>query len=481
MQKAERSPISPFSLREQFAGMFAGRLKTFAVIGIVLFTLLAAAYLGPRASSRYLMLLVGAIGGVLLLRRPQWGLALLIPASMVIPVALGTGTQTEVPISLLLLAGMLAIWVVDMVRRRALRLAASPVNLPLLALIVVGGLALVAGQAYWNPFVVTKSNFLMVQLAQWAVFILSAGAFWLTANLADGYWLRRMVWPFLALGGLYMLSRLLPAGWGLAGRLFAAGSSGSLFWVWLVALAAGQVLFNRSLHRTLRLALVALLAATFYVAWFQGRDWVSGWAPPLVALLVILWLRSARWGALSTAGLALGVQLAYPYFYETVFLRAMQTGSFLRLDAWRGIIQLVGNRWPLGLGLAAYWHYWRDLIGTWAYSATNVVRNPQVNSHSNYVDIYAQMGVLGLAAFLWVAVAIWRQGWQVRKTVPDGFERGYVYSCLGGLVGSLAAGFLGDWFTPFVYNIGLAGMRTSILGWLFLGGLVSLSQLGQAE
>lgn len=450
------------------------------MVVVVTLTLAAAFWLGPRASTRYLTLIAAAIGGVLLLRWPQWGLVLLIPVSMVVPITLGTGTQTEVPISFLLLAGVLGLWVVDMLRRREIRLAPSPANVPLLALIVVAGLALVAGQAYWNPFVIAKGNFLLVQLAQWAVFILSAGAFWLTANLArDARWLRWMVGLFLGLGAVYMAARLLPAGWRLAWRLFAPGSFGSLFWTWLVALAAGQVLFNRQMKRPLRLALVALLAATFYVAWFQGRDWISGWAPPLVALLIILWLRSVRWGALTTAGLALGMHLAYPYFYETVVLQAVQTGSFLRLDAWRGIFQLVGNRWPLGLGLAAYWHYWRDLIGTWVYSPTNVVLNPQVNSHSNYVDIYAQMGVLGLVVFLWLAAALWQQGWRARKAVPDGFERGYVYGCLGGLAGSLAAGFLADWFTPFVYNVGLSGMRASLLGWLFLGGLVSLQRMHQ--
>jgi hypothetical protein len=41
----------------------------------------------------------------------------------------------------------------------------------------------------------------------------------------------------------------------------------------------------------------------------------------------------------------------------------------------------------------------------------------------------------------------------------------------------LVSGFLGDWFYPFVYNVGLVGYRSSMLGWLFLGGLVLLEQL----
>ena len=56
---------------------------------------------------------------------------------------------------------------------------------------------------------------------------------------------------------------------------------------------------------------------------------------------------------------------------------------------------------------------------------------------------------------------------RVRKTVLD----------LGGTSWkrpSLVAGLLGDWVLPFVYNIGLQGFKVSVLGWMFLGGLVAL-------
>ena len=34
-----------------------------------------------------------------------------------------------------------------------------------------------------------------------------------------------------------------------------------------------------------------------------------------------------------------------------------------------------------------------------------------------------------------------------------------------------------DWVLPFTYNIGLSGFRTSMLAWMFLGGLVSIEQI----
>jgi hypothetical protein len=103
----------------------------------------------------------------------------------------------------------------------------------------------------------------------------------------------------------------------------------------------------------------------------------------------------------------------------------------------------------------------------------------QFNSHNQYVDIVAQTGLLGLACFLWFA---WEAGWlgsRLRARVPEGFAQAYVYGALGGLVGMLVAGMLADWVLPFVYNIGLAGFRASVLGWLFLGGLLSLEQIAE--
>jgi len=101
-----------------------------------------------------------------------------------------------------------------------------------------------------------------------------------------------------------------------------------------------------------------------------------------------------------------------------------------------------------------------------------------VNSHNNYVDILAQTGLLGFGLFAWLMAEIGVVGWKLRNRFGDGFRRGYVYGAVGGLAGTLAAGMLGDWFLPFVYNIGMAGFRVSVLGWLFLGGLVAVGTQG---
>jgi hypothetical protein len=43
------------------------------------------------------------------------------------------------------------------------------------------------------------------------------------------------------------------------------------------------------------------------------------------------------------------------------------------------------------------------------------------------------------------------------------------------------AAFLVDWLLPFAYNIGLDGVRASVLPWIFWGGLISIEQMHRAK
>lgn len=63
------------------------------------------------------------------------------------------------------------------------------------------------------------------------------------------------------------------------------------------------------------------------------------------------------------------------------------------------------------------------------------------------------------------------------KQLSDGFALGYVYGVFAGLCATIVAALLGDWVLPFVYNIGLAGFRASILPWIFMGGVMALEQI----
>ena len=435
---------------------------------VVLATLLLAYFLGKQPSLTYVWLPIGLAITWLIYTHPELAIVGMVVAALVVPFEIGTGTQSPLNAAFVAVPILGGLWLVEMVRNRSIRLAPSSTNLPLMGLILTASLSLLVGYLPWNVFAQLAP--IRAQLGAWGIFVFSAGAFWLGANrIRDIRWLKRLVWVFLALAALYILGRVTGGLGGAILRLFPFGSTGSLFWIWLVVLAAGQVLFNRDLAWRWRLALVALICITFVVALTgDARGWASGWVPPLVGLAVLVGFRWPRIvllaGFVGVLVVLLNVPTAQQLILDYKSYDLLTRGAALSI-----VLEIFKANPLLGVGPANYYYY-TPLYPILGYYV-------RFNSHNNYIDILAQTGLLGMFFFTWFAAATARLGWTLRNKVTGGFARAYVFSCLAGLIASLAAGALGDWLLPFVYNIGINGFRASILGWLFLGGLVALEQI----
>jgi hypothetical protein len=438
---------------------------------IVLGVLLLSGLVGLRPSENYIVLVVGAMGGLALLRWPRLGLIGLLVGSLVVPFSLGTGTQTPLNITVILIPVLLGLWFADMTRRHEFRLVSSRTVWPALALAASATVSLIAGGLPWNPFATTAP--LLTQLGGWAIFAFSIATFLLVANQVTAErWLKILTVLFLATGSAYMAGRLgMPVLSEISRMMNGLGSDGSMFWLWLVALATGQLLFNRNLNRVTQLALALLITVTLGISWFLNRTWTSGYLPEIVAVGTILWLRSWRLGLLVAVAGALFVFIGTPHLLDS--LTNLKDYSIVTRDVARQI--LLEDVFPLSpvLGLGPANYYWYTplypILG-WFVS---------FNSHNNYVDILMQLGIVGFACFVWFIAEAGRLGWRLRNSFTGDFGQGYVCACLGGLAGILVSSWLADWFLPFVYNIGLRGFRASILAWLFLGGLVSLEQIAR--
>jgi hypothetical protein len=456
-------------------GWQAKHLPTLLTPVVVLAVLGLSWLLGPRANTRLLMLaamgLAAVVAFIVLSQRPMCGLLALIPAAFLVPIEFGTGTKVAVNAVILLVPFLIAVWLLRMFAvDRQIRLLPSRINTPALLFAVATTVSLIVGNIRW-PFFAESAN-IPAQLGGWALYVFPMGLLLLVGNqMRDVRWLRMLTWVFLALGGLYILGRILPGPLRFSGPLFVSGSVGSMFWTWLVALAFGQFLVNGDLRPRWRWALGLLVAATLFVGWFQGREWLSGWLPPLIAIGVIFWLRSWRWGLAFTIAAGVFLYFFYPHLTVQVLTEEQQYSTMSRAETWPIMYDLVKKSPVLGLGPSNYYHYtpMYPLLGWYV----------KFNSHNNYWDIAAQTGLVGLAIFAWLAAELGAMGWRVRQRVQDGFSRGYAAGALGGLAGMLAAGWMGDWFLPFTYNIGFPGFRAAMFAWLFLGGLVALERIAK--
>ena len=443
---------------------------TFTRILIVMGVILASWQFGQRASRHDLFSLTvrafGVIALLLYLRNYRLWLPTIIIASFFIPYGLATGTQTMINVSMLLVVGFFGLWFVDMlVFKRHIVIYNSRTFLPLIALSVAAILSFAVGQLPWFAFGTPAP--LRAQLGALATFILPVLAFTLSAHVfKETKWLEFLVWLFIILGGIFMIFRAIPRSQVTIETIFVQGSKGSLFWTWFTALTFSQAILNKSLAKHWRIILGFLVCVALYVGSLLTGSWASGWMPPLAAILTILFFSIPSLGiplALLTATLG---ALNITKILNIVLTSSEQYSAITRWEAWRIVTQIASVSPLFGLGPANYYWY-SPLIPILGYYV-------RFNSHNQYVDIFAQTGIIGILLFVWFVAEMTSLALRLRNKVPDGFQKAFVYGVLGGLAGMVVAGMLGDWVIPFVYNVGFDGFRASVLGWIFLGGLVAL-------
>jgi len=193
----------------------------------------------------------------------------------------------------------------------------------------------------------------------------------------------------------------------------------------------------------------------------------------------LLWLRlpKLRWIAIG----AVSLLLASGVLFQALYTFAGGNAKWEESGASRGV--LIGRvledsmRNPItGIGPAAY--RWYGMTRPLAYGGAWWVQ-PLVNSHNNYVDLFSQTGIIGLALFLWFMFELFRVVRKLHVHYTDGFAGGYIASMIGAWFSIMAIMALADWFLPFVYNLGFPGFQASVLVWIFFGGLLFYEGLAQ--
>jgi hypothetical protein len=455
-----------FELIKQQSLHSSRRLTRILIVSGVFFL---SSIIGLFFQTNYLILpflLTVAFGGFIILARyPAFGPLVLIIVGLLVNFEIGTGTKTRINLVIILLPIFIGIWLIDMlVRKGKVHFTPSRTNPPIIAMAVVSLLAFGIGQLTW--FLYSKHAPILSQIGGLAIFLLSFGAFIYVTNVIKNIkWLRRLTWLFIIVGSIIILSRIIPVIGPPVRKILPSGITGSLFWIWIIAIAYSQLIRNRDLTVPMKLLLAGLIVITLYEALILAYNWKSGWIPALAAIGIITWIRFPK----IRIPLVIGGAIV-AWLMSAELIQSDQYSYVTRIEAWKIMMNEIVNVNPLlGLGPANY-RFYTPLFPIMGYYV-------EFNSHNNYIDILAQIGVLGLLFFLWFAWEIFRTGWGLLGKKLDNFSQAYVIGALGGLVGMLVAGMLGDWVLPFVYNVGLRGFRTSVLGWIFLGGLVVIEHL----
>lgn len=439
---------------------------------IIIALLLIAAYIG-RSSNRMIPLAFAAVfGGYVLLRWFNLGLVALFFAGTSVAASIPTGTMTNLNLALLLVPVVLLIWIVSMIRNRKLQIVPTAANAPIVLFIASVCISFIGGNMPWSYHAGLAP--LPAQLGGIALLILSPLLMVVVANTQQNTRvLKLFIIVLLVFAVITTLSRVNGEFYIIAEFILRTGATGGMFWVWTAAFAAGICLYHNTLRISLRILAGVIAIGVLAISMLVTGDWSSGWVPPLVVMGVLLALRSKSY--------AIAVVVAAVVFLiisqADVLRLLIEQENYSLVTRQAALEIMIENVIPLspimGLGPANYYFY-TPLFSIMGYYLP-------FNSHNQYLDLLAQLGVVGTSIYLWLMVTCAIIAWKLRTLAAQGFNRAYAYCCIAGIAGTLWAGLHGDWVLPFVYNIGIEGFRASMLVWIFLGGLVAIENQTRAE
>jgi hypothetical protein len=425
--------------------------------------LMGIGFLTSRISPELVLIAVAVPPVVLLaLSRLEFGVLAIVLTAAFVRFSLPTGTQSRIVASLLMTAIFIALWLTKMlVVDKKLRLKPSRANIPLLSFVLVTFISYVWGNAFRDPLVMVWSSWPFVQIGALAVMVLLPAAFFLAANcLTDLKWIKWLTAIIIAVGILAILGDYLhlPLGFLQVAPLFPT---------WFICLAYSQVLFNHRMPTVLRLLLLAFVGAWLYRVFFVQLAWLSAWLPTMLAVGAISFWRS-RWLLVVLLIVALVYVGANLDYLQTEYARESAESGVTRLDAYAHNWRVTGRHFLFGVGPAGYAAYYMSYFPGEAMA-----------THSNYLDVLSQTGVVGLLALLGFFLALALTAWELLGRTKGRFDftQAFGVGASAALLGVVVATGLGDWLLPFVYTQTIAGFDYAVYSWVLLGAMASLHRL----
>jgi O-antigen ligase len=394
--------------------------------------------------------------------RPDLSPLVILFTAVFVPFSLPTGRESRLVISLVLAMFLVGQWLFKtLIVEKRPQLQPSPLNRPLLGFVIIVLISLVWGMVFRDPLMHVGSGFIVVQSASALVMIMLPAVLLLENNYVHSLKpLKAMVTLMLIAGAIGVVGRY---------SLGTAGlNDGGLFSMWIISLSVGLALFNRQLPQRTRGLLLILAGAWVVWGFVLHITWLAGWLPGLLALAVLLFMRSKKLFLIALFCMVCLVTLRANYYLGKVFVAEDAESGQSRLAAWEHNWRITGKHLLFGTGPAGYAAYYMFYFP-----------NEAMATHNNYLDIIAQTGILGLGLCLWFFFALVWLGYKLCRRLRGrgDFAEGAANAALAGTVGVIAAMAIGDWVFPFAYTQTIAGYDYAVYNWLFMGAILVLDRL----
>jgi hypothetical protein len=378
---------------------------------------------------------------------------------------LSTGTESTIVDGLALALMFVGIWVLrSLIVDKKLKLRPSPVNKPLLGFILTVPISIAWSVAFRDPFVNTWNTFIVMQIATGVVMIMLPASLLIVGNFVrDLKTLKIIVILLLVAGflGFFYDNQISPL------KINTRG----LFTMWVVGMSVGMAIFQRRLPVYVKGFLLLMAALWVYYRFGQNISWLAGWLPSFSVLFVLLFMRSKRL-ALALVLLMLLMIVFNLEFYLAALADEKDESGYTRLNAWALNWSITSKHLLFGTGPGGYAAYLMSYYPRRAMA-----------THSNYIDIIAQVGIVGTFFYLWFFAKLAHLGYNLCRRLRGrlDFAEALANVAFAGTVGCIVAMFFGDWLIPFPYTQSIGAFDYINYSWILMGSILVLDHLTKAD
>jgi hypothetical protein len=386
---------------------------------------------------------------------------LLVIAAAFTDIQISTGTESVIVDGLALATMFVGIWVLrSLIVNKKLELKPSPVNKPLLGFMLVVPISIVWSIVFRDPFVETWNTFIFVQLATGFVMIMLPASLLIVGNFVRDLKTLKIIVVLLLIAGVlgfFYDTQISPL------RINTRG----LFTMWIVGLTVGLALFNRKLPAFARGLLLLLAALWIYYRFGQNISWLAGWLPSFSVLGVMVFMRSKRLALALVLIMLLMIAFNLEFYLEALADEKDESG-YTRLNAWALNWSITSKHILFGTGPGGYAAYLMSYYPRRAMA-----------THSNYVDIIAQVGIVGTFFYLWFFAKISRLGYNLSRRLRGRFDFAEAMAnvAFAGTIGCVISMFFGDWLIPFPYTQSIGSFDYINYSWILMGVTLVLDRL----
>jgi O-antigen ligase len=237
--------------------------------------------------------------------------------------------------------------------------------------------------------------------------------------------------------------------------------------VFLIALATGVLVWQHHRWRlwvpALALLLLGLLAAFLSYA-------LNAWLGAFGAITVLIWSRWRGRGLLVFGCGLLLAGLAVQSTIGTIVEQRLGGNDLDRIGLWQSAL-IVWSKSPIiGVGAGNLASYMERFS---LYSLTLVLQGYQ-QAHNIFLELLAELGVVGLALFLgFLGAVIWRLA---RRVPAQSLRARQIQSAgLAMVVGSALMAVVGSGLVPTIASAGWEGIPPVLVCWFFAGAGIAMT------